>query len=61
MSNIIKETCQAIWDCFHADLLFTPTRDGWLKISYEFQEKWNFPNCIGALDGKHISIIVSLF
>jgi len=60
-ANIIKETCEAIWDCFYADVLFTSTRDGWRKISSEFQEIWNFPNCIGALDGKHFSIIVSLF
>ncbi|XP_071581623.1 uncharacterized protein [Temnothorax nylanderi] len=55
--QIIKETCDAIWDSFNADVLFTPTRNGWQKISDEFEEMWNFPNCIGALDGKHISII----
>ncbi|TGZ46120.1 putative nuclease HARBI1, partial [Temnothorax longispinosus] len=56
-AQIIKETCNAIWDFFNADVLFTPTRNGWQKISDEFKEMWNFPNCIGALDGKHISII----
>lgn len=28
----------------------------WLKISSAFDELWNFPHCIGALDGKHINI-----
>jgi hypothetical protein len=27
-----------------------------LHVADEFQEKWQFPNCIGALDGKHIHI-----
>lgn len=32
------------------------TAEEWLKISKEFEEKWNMPNVIGALDGKHITI-----
>ncbi|KAL4712634.1 hypothetical protein ACJJTC_007931 [Scirpophaga incertulas] len=28
----------------------------WLKISEDFYKRTNFPNCLGALDGKHIRL-----
>lgn len=32
------------------------TPDEWLKVAELFNTRWNFPNCLGALDGKHIQI-----
>ncbi|CAH1993087.1 unnamed protein product [Acanthoscelides obtectus] len=32
------------------------TEEEWLQKSQQFAEKWNFPHCIGALDGKHVLI-----
>jgi len=33
-----------------------PTPEKWIKISQRFEELWNFPNCCGAIDGKHIRL-----
>lgn len=33
-----------------------PTTEEWRKKENEFKTRANFPNCIGALDGKHIRI-----
>ena len=32
------------------------TSEAWEKIAQQFEEKWNFPNCIAAMDGKHVAI-----
>ena len=29
----------------------------WRKVAEDFHRKWNFPHCIGAVDGKHINIV----
>lgn len=35
----------------------TPTSNKWLDIADKFYLKTNFPNCLGAIDGKHIRCI----
>uniref|UniRef100_A0A6P7H8X1 Uncharacterized protein LOC114347633 n=1 Tax=Diabrotica virgifera virgifera TaxID=50390 RepID=A0A6P7H8X1_DIAVI len=34
-----------------------PTEDTWKTNSIEFWERRNFPNCVSAIDGKHIRIV----
>lgn len=33
-----------------------PSVSDFHKISQGFQKKWNFPHCIGAIDGRHVAI-----
>lgn len=55
--NIICETCQALWDVLSPVYLKFPEEADWLKIAADFKTKLNFPNCVGAVDGKHIQIV----
>lgn len=34
-----------------------PSTEEWTKISDDFYQRTNFPNCLGCVDGKHIRII----
>ena len=53
---IIKETCDAINGQMIGTYMPPPTEDDWREIAHQFLTKWNFPNCIGAIDGKHVYI-----
>ncbi|CAH2016404.1 unnamed protein product [Acanthoscelides obtectus] len=37
-------------------LQFPKTTEEWKKIALDFQERWDFPHCLGAMDGKHVQI-----
>lgn len=54
--TIVKEVCEAIWKHFGPIVLPQPTEVMWKKVANDFKRFWNFPNCIGALDGKHVNI-----
>jgi len=54
--EIIYETCNVIWNILQPIYLPKPTAESWKNIAEKFYTIWNFPNCIGAVDGKHIQI-----
>ena len=53
---IVLEVCEAIWQ--HLQRICFPelTQAEWRHVAKVFEEKAHFPNCIGAIDGKHIHI-----
>lgn len=53
---IVKETVEVIWNILQPVHVPVPTEDDFIKISADYMDIWNFPNCVGALDGKHVKI-----
>ena len=58
VGRIISETCKAIWDeLINKGYLDHPTSEyDWLKVAEEFEDHWNFPNALEAIDGKHVAM-----
>lgn len=57
IADIVRETCELIWIHLKSEEMPEPTIDLWQNIADDFYKKTDFPNCIGALDGKHIRCI----
>ncbi|XP_062576941.1 uncharacterized protein LOC134238850 [Saccostrea cucullata] len=55
LSSIIPDVCTALFNALkHVHLKVPSSEAEWENIAREFMERWNFPNCLGALDGKHV-------
>ncbi|KAL4100907.1 hypothetical protein QTP88_020932 [Uroleucon formosanum] len=57
--QIIIEVCYAIIKIVMPEVMLVPTEQKWKEIASEFWTCWNFPNCLGAIDGKHVTIQAS--
>nr|XP_039250079.1 putative nuclease HARBI1 [Styela clava] len=56
ISRIIPETCAAIWDSLQPVFMAVPSENQWKIIANDFKQLWQFPNCVGSIDGKHVVI-----
>ncbi|KAL2099475.1 hypothetical protein ACEWY4_003869 [Coilia grayii] len=56
VAEITKEVCGLIWSQLVDEYMPEPTEATWRKVAAGFQKYRHFPNCIGALDGKHVVI-----
>ena len=55
-SKIVPQTCKVLWNVLQPDVMPLPDEGKWKHIAEEFEELWQFPHCLGSLDGKHIII-----
>lgn len=46
----------AIWERLQPLYMPEPSDEIWEQAVLGYSEKWNFPNCIGSIDGKHVTI-----
>ncbi|KAM4029729.1 uncharacterized protein ACNLHF_022385 [Anomaloglossus baeobatrachus] len=57
ISGIVNSTCQTLWECLKDEFIPHPIEQLWMDTADKFYEICNFPNCCGAVDGKHVRII----
>ena len=56
VSTSVHMTCRAIERRMMETQFPRPTEQMWRDIASAFWSQWNFPNCLGAIDGKHVNI-----
>ena len=55
--RFIPQVCLAIYKVYKKDVLKCPTTpEEWKQVAQRFSSKWNYHNCCGALDGKHVAM-----
>lgn len=54
--EITTETCEVLWDVLQPRVMPVPDQERWINIANDFYTRYNFPLCLGAMDGKHIRI-----
>ncbi|XP_068115975.1 uncharacterized protein [Hyperolius riggenbachi] len=52
--GIVHETCKKIWEVLQPLYMPEPTEEVWKEAAQVFKAKADFPNCVGAVDGKHM-------
>ena len=57
IANFIPEVCRAVVEENREEVIQCPTTpDEWKEISRVFEQRWNIPHALAALDGKHVAI-----
>lgn len=56
IAKIVRTVCRAIWKHLLSQNIPPITRRLLEDVAIDFDKNANFPNCIGALDGKHVRI-----
>lgn len=54
--EVVKEVCLVLIKVLEPKYLSLPTEEDWRRYANGYWRRWNIPNCLGAVDGKHIRL-----
>ncbi|KAK9674658.1 DDE superfamily endonuclease [Popillia japonica] len=57
ISQLVHDTCNILWHKLQSICMPPTSQQEWLDIAEGFKKHANFPNCLGAIDGKHIRMM----
>ncbi|XP_075550343.1 uncharacterized protein LOC142583741 [Dermacentor variabilis] len=52
----VRDTCRTLWSRLQPLCMQKPETSTWLQIVERLGRTWQFPNFLGAVDGKHVHI-----
>ena len=55
-NKMVNEVCDALWDALQDYISQPSSESDWKNIVSGFEDYWNMPYCLGAIDGKHIAM-----
>ncbi|XP_068097093.1 putative nuclease HARBI1 [Hyperolius riggenbachi] len=55
---LVLDTCTLLWNVLQPDFMPTPDSAMWESNIQMFWDKHRFPNCLGAVDGKHVRVVM---
>ena len=57
ISEVVPNVCKVFYEHLKDECARVPqSKEEWMQISKQFEEKWQFPHCLVAIDGKHVNI-----
>ncbi|XP_052901547.1 putative nuclease HARBI1 [Anopheles moucheti] len=56
ISSIVKDVCAVLNEQLRSYVKMPSNTQQWREVSKKFEDRWNFPHAIGAIDGKHVRI-----
>ncbi|XP_068117002.1 uncharacterized protein [Hyperolius riggenbachi] len=56
VANIVNRTSRVIWSKLVEKYMPVPDSKKWIEVAELFWDRCNFPNCLGAIDGKHVRL-----
>lgn len=54
--EVVKEVCLVLIKVLQPLYLSLPTEEDWKKCQHGYWKRWNIPNCVGSVDGKHVRL-----